>query len=176
MFVPMTGIAEDTRKVRRDPAHPQLVNGGFEQTTDDRPDVWFYVRQATLERRGAPEGKFYLTFANSDPGRDAQALQAFGVDGARVKTLHVALWLKAENALPGARPWERPSLDIHFFDSENRPAGEQHMGPWAGTFDWTRVSTDLRVPKQSHMAVLRVGLNGATGRLSVDDIQLTSRP
>src|SRR5262245_42879491 len=33
LFVPMTGAAEDQRKVKPDPLHPSLSNGGFEETT-----------------------------------------------------------------------------------------------------------------------------------------------
>ncbi len=32
LFVPMTGAAEDARKVQADPAHPALINGDFEET------------------------------------------------------------------------------------------------------------------------------------------------
>src|SRR5262249_38366493 len=58
LFVPMTGVAEANRKVRPDPANPQLHNGGFEtdENDDGRPDGWHYQRQMTRQLNGAPEG------------------------------------------------------------------------------------------------------------------------
>src|SRR4051812_3181189 len=35
LFVPMTGAAEEQRKVKPDPAHPKLSNGSFEEVADD---------------------------------------------------------------------------------------------------------------------------------------------
>jgi protein-L-isoaspartate(D-aspartate) O-methyltransferase len=174
LFVPMTGIAEDQRKARPDRAHPRIVNGGFEEITDGAADGWFYQRQATLEQGKAPEGKHYLTFTNREPGRDAHVLQALGIDGSRVRSLRISLMVKAEDAVGGVEKYERPGLVILFFDADNRKVGEGDLGPWLGTFAWRRFTApDIRVPKQTHMAMIQIGLRGATGRLSVDDVRLT---
>src|SRR5207253_1410899 len=95
LFVPMTGIADELRKAREDTAHPKIVNGGFEESTGGVADGWFYQRQATVEHgKGAKEGKSYITFANKEPGRDAHALQAIGIDGAKVRSIKLSLWIK----------------------------------------------------------------------------------
>jgi protein-L-isoaspartate(D-aspartate) O-methyltransferase len=174
LFVPMTGAAEGQRKVQYDPAHPRIANGGFEQSTDGRPDVWFYVRQATLEHKGAPQGKNFLAFTNSEEGRDAEARQAIGIDGKRVRSVALSSWVSGEAIKPGGRSFERAAIVIQFFDSENMPISQQVLGPWQGTFGWRRASAELQVPKQATMAILRVGLNGATGILGVDDIRLVA--
>jgi protein-L-isoaspartate(D-aspartate) O-methyltransferase len=49
LFVPMTGEAESQRKIKPDPAKPQLFNGSFEETTrnaegHDEPAGWHYQR------------------------------------------------------------------------------------------------------------------------------------
>jgi protein-L-isoaspartate(D-aspartate) O-methyltransferase len=77
LFVPMTGISEDNRKVKPDPARPEIRNGGFEEDDDGNghPDGWHYQRQLTVETVGAPEGKVYVKFENQDAGRGAQMLQ-----------------------------------------------------------------------------------------------------
>ena len=56
LFVPMTGAAEDQRKVQADPAHPKLINGDFEETPFKSGDIpgWYYQRGLnwiTNERR-----------------------------------------------------------------------------------------------------------------------------
>src|SRR5690606_17600438 len=48
LFVPMTGHSEDLREVQPDPAHPALVNSGFEAANADsgRFEHWHYQRRA----------------------------------------------------------------------------------------------------------------------------------
>ena len=176
LFVPMTGIAEEQRKARYNPAFPHIANGSFEQVTDGRPDVWFYLRQATIEHDGAPEGKNFLVFSNSEPGHAAEARQAFGIDGSRVRSISVSLSVTGQAIMPGAQSFERAGFIVHFYDADNMPITQHTLGPWNGTFPWRRVSAEFQVPKKATMAAVRVGLNGSTGYLGIDDIKLFSRP
>jgi protein-L-isoaspartate(D-aspartate) O-methyltransferase len=176
LFVPMTGQADKDRKTHYDGEHPKIVNGDFESSTDGIADGWYYQRQATLEHTGAPEGKTYITFANSDPGRSAQALQAFGVDGSKVEKLRISLWVKTVRVVP--QLIEQPFLFVFFVDADNRAVGPdpERIGPWLGSIPWQRFKSDLRVPPQAHMAVMLIGLNGATGSMSVDDVTIKAIP
>ena len=175
MFVPMTGISEEQRKVLPDPTRPQLLNGGFEsdEDQDGAADIWYYQRQLRRRIGGAPEGLAFIEFQSSDVGRGSQMLQAMGVEGSRVSGLEVTLLVKADGLKNGDKPHERPSLVIHFFDSERKVVGEELVGPWQGTFAWRKVSRTLSVPPKAKSGIVRVGLHGAVGRLSVDDIRLT---
>jgi protein-L-isoaspartate(D-aspartate) O-methyltransferase len=176
MFVPMTGISEAQRKVQPDPTRPQLLNGGFE-TDDDQDgmaDSWYYQRQLRRRIGGAPEGQAYIEFQCSEAGRGAQMLQAMGIDGDRVSGLEVTLHVRADGLRDGDRPHEKPALLVHFFDGERKLVGEETLGPWRGTFGWRRITGTLSVPPLAREGILRVGLHGATGRLSVDDIRLTA--
>ena len=93
LFVPMTGDAEKTRQVLPDPKHPELHNGGFEVDNegDGHPVGWHYQRQLTLETKGAPDGKAFVSFDNKDPGRGAMLLQGMVMDGQAVSTLEISL-------------------------------------------------------------------------------------
>jgi protein-L-isoaspartate(D-aspartate) O-methyltransferase len=174
-FVPMTGMADALRKEKENWAQPRIVNGGFEELTGEVPDGWFYQRQVTLEHKKAPEGKHYITFSNREPGRDAHALQAIGIDGAKVKRITLSLWIQIDGTQRGTQDFQQPGLDIRFFDKENRRVGEEYVGPWIGTSSWQKVvSKPIKVPRGTHMAMMQLGLRGATGRLSVDDVRLTS--
>lgn len=179
LFVPMTGASEQQRQVRPDPAHPEVRNGGVETDSDadGHPDAWYYQRQLTLvQGTDAPEGKAYVTFQNSDPGRSAQMLQGMAVDGSKVGALRVSARIRAVDLKNGERPEERAALLVHFYDADRRAAGTEMIGPWFGTFDWKQVKSTLTVPSKAREAILRIGLNGATGALSVDDIHLTPEP
>ena len=177
LFVPMTGISEDKRAVKPDPLNPQIVNGSFETDVnkDRRADNWHYQRQVRLVVGEAPDGERYVCFDNSNSGRAAQMLQGTACDGSKIGTLTVSLRVKYENTVAGPRRFHRPALVVHFYDSIRRPVGEGTVGPWFGTGDWRQVSRKLTVPSETREIVIRVGLNGATGRLCVDDLKLTSQ-
>jgi protein-L-isoaspartate(D-aspartate) O-methyltransferase len=175
LFVPMTGMAEQQRQNRPDPAHPKLVNGDFEQATDGRLDVWFYQRQASLQHDGAPQGKNYILFTNSDTGRPSEIRQAIGIDGTRVRSVALSLTVSGQGIMPGPQSFERAALVVHFYGADNMPITQHVLGPWQGTFSWRKTSAEFVVPTKTTMAIVRVGLNGATGSLGVDDIQMVPR-
>jgi protein-L-isoaspartate(D-aspartate) O-methyltransferase len=176
LFVPMTGMAEAQRKRLPNAVHPRIANGGFEQSTDGRPDIWYYQRQVTLESKHAPEGKTFITFSNREPGRDAHALQGVGVDGARVRSLRLSCWVKAEDIVPGPQG-DRPALVVHFYNVDNMPIDKpQVVASWRGTFNWMWTTGEIQVPRETYMVVVRIGLHGATGSVSFDDLKMSSRP
>jgi protein-L-isoaspartate(D-aspartate) O-methyltransferase len=191
LFVPMTGRAEEGRVVQPDPANPSLGNGGFEQfhpapvdpaavkqegeekPPEMIPDGWYYQRQLKLiEAADAPEGKHYVTFTNASPGRGAQALEGMPVDGRKVKELKVTLWVKGKNIQPGSTNEQLPAVGVMFFDADRAQIGYTWVGPWRDTFDWQRVSDKVRVPPKAREAIVRIGLLGATGEVSFDDIRV----
>ena len=174
LFVPMTGISEKARKVKPDPRRPALVNGDFEQSAGKgaQPIGWYYRRQVRLTGDSAPQGRWCLELSNSQPGRLAQLLQGFPVDGRRVAGLHVRLQRRLVTLTPGRQPHQRPGLTIVFFDHSRRLIGERGLGPWTQAGGWTVSSATLVVPARAREAILRVGLNGAVGRLLVDNVSI----
>jgi protein-L-isoaspartate(D-aspartate) O-methyltransferase len=179
LFVPMTGEAESKREVKPDPLNPQIVNGSFEEVTRDEegkpePAGWHYQRQLTLESgsRSAPEGKNFVTFENSEPGRGCQALQGFAIDGRKIDALELSAHARGENIERGQTPNQLPAIVITFYDDRRAAVGEASVGPFSGTFDWREENGTVRVPLRAREAVLRIGLLGATGRLSLDDLTL----
>jgi len=184
LFVPMTGEAEQRREVRPDPARPGLVNGDFEDTVGDPPEPtgWHYQRQLQLVRAGgqaflpaegkAPSGKQYVTFTNVEPGRGAQALQGLACDGRRVKALNITLHVRGKDIRPGEVAVQTPSLRISFYDENRAVVGEGMVGPWRGTFPWKVQSSRIVVPPKAREAIVGIGLFGATGEISLDNIRL----
>lgn len=136
------------------------------------PLGWHYQRQLKLvEDDDAPQGDHYVTFSNTEPGRGAHALQGLAVDGRKVSSLDVSLWVKGVN-LRAASPEQEPVLAITFYDENRSQAGYTWVGPWRDSFAWRKITDKLRVPPKAREAIVRIGLSGATGELSVDDIQI----
>ncbi|RPI89705.1 MAG: protein-L-isoaspartate(D-aspartate) O-methyltransferase, partial [Planctomycetaceae bacterium] len=178
LFVPMTGDSEDNRKVKPDPTKPTVRNGGFEADDDGdgAVDNWYYQRMLSRETDDAPEGKAYVRFQNSDQGRGAQMLQGMAVDGSKVAGLQISLRIRGEELNGGERSDERSALRLHFYDADRRELPSDGIGPWEGSFGWKRVSKLCSVPPKAREAILRIGLNGGTGTLSVDDVQMKVIP
>jgi len=172
MFVPMTGQAEELRDVQPDPKHPKLVNGSFEEIASDGdwPVGWYYFRQSdVVEDAEAQKGQKYVRFTNREPGRLSQTLQAFAVDSKAAPMLEVSLMVRAKGVVSGGGSFQSGLL-LTFFDSNRAYIGQAGIGPWSGTFDWTRRRAQIQVPARAETVILAVGLLGATGEVSIDDV------
>jgi protein-L-isoaspartate(D-aspartate) O-methyltransferase len=178
LFVPMTGAAEDERKIKPDPLRPRLANGNFEEMASGKKGEeevagWHYQRQLSAKSDAtAPEGKHYALFRNEEPGRGCHALQGFAVDGRKLSALELKFWVRGENIRPGERPEERPRIVVSFFDERRGVVSEESVGALSGTFDWREESGRIRVPLRAREAILRIGLLGGTGEVAFDDIRL----
>jgi protein-L-isoaspartate(D-aspartate) O-methyltransferase len=173
LFVPMTGIAEKERG-GAGRTEPSVVNGDFEQDPGDATFVpgWYYQRQATLEATGAFEGQRCLTLRNELPGRLAHIMQGFPVDGRKVAELNVSAGVKTTNAEAAARPMEKPFLAVTFYDANREEIGVGFLGPFLGTADWQSHRKTIRVPPTAREGIIRLGLFGATGEISFDNVKI----
>jgi hypothetical protein len=182
--VPRTGQAESQRKVKPDPAKPQIFNGSFEENkpntedankeSHDEPTGWHYQRQLKLESNSsAPDGKHFVTFENSDPSRGCQALQGFAVNGRGISALNLHYWARGKNIRPGAKSDELPRIIITFYDDHRATVGEESAGEFNGTFAWREETARIRVPLKAREAIIRIGLLGGVGELSLDDLRLS---
>ncbi|MEX0641125.1 MAG: protein-L-isoaspartate(D-aspartate) O-methyltransferase [Pirellulales bacterium] len=190
LFVPMTGEAEVQRAVKPDPKHPQVANGSFEEVLAVEPEKnadesavkepagWHYQRQLKLKVAApdAPNGKSYVTFHNAEPDRGSHALQGFAVDGRAVATLRLSFSVRGENIRSGGKPDQWPKVVITFYDDRRQAVGEESVGPFTGSFPWRTEEKILRVPLRAREAILRIGLLGAVGEFSLDDLRLQANP
>ena len=173
-FVPMTGTAEQLRERREDSGLPHVVNGGFESTEpENRPLGWYYVRRAeVVAGPQAPAGERFLRFRNETAGRGAQALQALGLDGRQVREVEVSITVEARGVHPGPSANELPRLALNFFDDQRAPLGTQVLGPWTEASPWAKYEKRIRVPARCRLVVLAVGMFGAVGELSIDELSV----
>ncbi len=174
LFVPMTGQAEDRREVLPDPDRPVVYNSGFEEFVGktDLPNGWHYMRQGEIVTEGAPVGENYLRFRNSDPGRGCRALQGMGINGLEVKKIKMSVRVAADNVRAGQSPQQLPAFAITFYDRHRDDIKVDGVGPWRGSFPWMTQSKIIEVPPQAREAIVRVGLFGAVGEISFDEVTL----
>jgi hypothetical protein len=84
--------------------------------------------------------------------------------------VRLSAWLKGENIKRGDQNWKAATLDL----SVQRKDGRWEHKAVAfldGTFDWRKVEGVVEIPSDAVALMVRVGLNGATGILWIDDVQ-----
>jgi protein-L-isoaspartate(D-aspartate) O-methyltransferase len=178
LFVPMTGAAEDKRQKKPDPTDPQIVNGDFSKVESDPPQAkgWHYQRQADIVHDAASPEKSFIRFHNTEPGRYAQALQAFAIDGRYVHQLEVTARVCLKDVKAGPMPHELPLLGVTFYDENRGTLTELGLGPWHGTKDWKTETKKIDVPSRAREAIVRIGLFGATGEASFANVKVRGSP
>lgn len=178
LFVPMTGQSEDMRRVQPNGDRPVIVNNTFEvdKNGDERLDGWHYQRNASICTDQPFRGSACVRFENQEPGEPAQMLQGQAVNGYNVAALRGAVWTRLDSIRPGARPYERAGLVFHFYDAKRRELSTVQKGNWRGSLNWSETKFTIPVPPDAREMIVRVGLNGATGVLDVDELQFVVIP
>lgn len=176
LFVPMTGTSEENRRVLPDPENPKIINGGFEadDNEDGKTDGWHYQRLTSRCEEEPMEGNFCQRFENNDFSNLSQALQGGAIDGRNIAAIQLAYWVRCEEIVPGTGPSDQAALVVHFYDKIRREVGTQIVGKWRGSFDWQLARSSIPVPADAREYIIRIGLNGATGQLDLDDLKLST--
>jgi protein-L-isoaspartate(D-aspartate) O-methyltransferase len=173
IFVPMTGRSDTERTVKFDPVHLQIRNGGFEErNANGGVAEWYYQLQMKLNETDAPEGHSCVEFENDEPGRRSHTLQAMGIDGSRVGALKFELKYRADKIVDGSQPFEKAGLQVSFHNFR-RLMGDVIAIHCDGSSEWRTAAGKVDVPEDAREIVIRIGLNGATGKLLLDDVSLT---
>ncbi len=176
LFVPMTGEAEENRKVHADPSNPQLVNGDFEEQPLENGHIpgWYYQRGLTWGTdEQSPSGRHFVTFENEHKGRPTNLLQGIPLDGRKVSAINLAASVKMVDVVGGLDPSELPAVTVRFYDEQRNLLESQWLGPFRGTKDWHQLERKMRVPSRAREAILSIGLFGATGTAHFDSIKLS---
>jgi len=174
-FVPMTGQAERLRDKMPDHTHPELVNGSFEDMLPDEihTEGWYYLRGGKIHTApDAPQGKHVMTFSRGDDLQPGNLLQAVDADGRILKELRIHMQVQGEQVEPAMGPDASPHVMIEFYDELRVPISRQGIGSFSGTFDWTEYASSVRVPPGSRLAVIFLGYNAPSGKLSFDNFRL----
>ena len=73
----------------------------------------------------------------------------------------------------GNESFERAGLQVTFDDSRHF-VGEEVAAHLVGSSPWQSITATVTVPTGARQAVVRIGLNGATGALWIDDVKVTA--
>ena len=176
LFVPMTGAAEDARKIKPDPTKPEILNFDFEEGLDEKGFVngWYYQRRLKLVAdEDAPSGDHFVEFSNDVPGQHAHVMQGFSIDGRKVTAIDFEAQVAVENVKTGIHKEDIPVAMISFYDKNRRWLKDTVLDPLARNKDWQKLEIkSVRVPIATKDAIVRIGLFGATGTAKFDAVKL----
>ena len=175
LFVPMTGAAEDSRRVFPDPSQPGILNGDFEEGVDKSGFVngWYYQRQCEVKEEVlAPSGQYFVKFSNKVPGQFSWLMQGLAIDGRRVAKIKLSASIACEGVAEGPHRGDLPLIAIQFLAADRSDLATEYIGPFQGTRTWKNYDREISVPVGAREAILRIGLFGATGTASFDNVMI----
>ena len=120
----------------------------------------------------APSGTQYVRFDANQAGQKAHLMQGFAINGRTIDKITLLASVKSKNVLSGPHPEDLPIVSLTFYDDHRRELGTGFMGPFRGTRDWRHLTHEIKVPEETREAIVRIGLFGATGSVSFDNIQI----
>ena len=91
-----------------------------------------------------------------------------------MQKLAVALWVRGNNLRTGQTKDDQAKVIVEFYDKDRAPIGHGGLGPWSGSFPWQRQRVRLAVPPRARLAVVGIGLFGAVGEISFDQLEVHS--
>ncbi len=175
LFVPMTGAAEDARKIQADPAHPTRSMEISKSIHEDRRCARLVLQRGMVWNadKHSPSGEHYVSFNNDEAGTPTTLLQGFAIDGEVVRKLKIAAFVRTQHVTVGQAADEWPAITIQFFDSKRERLALNWIGPFKGTFAWSEREKEFDVPINTKEAIISIGLFGAVGRVSFDNVRIT---
>jgi hypothetical protein len=88
---------------------------------------------------------------------------------ARGSRWRLSAWVKGEAIQPGDASWKSGTVR---FSVAGGPTKYVAAPPLLGTFPWRQVSVELTIPAALEGLGVEIGLNGATGKMWIDDVEL----
>ena len=99
-------------------------------------------------------------------------MQGFAIDGRKVPLLEFRLDFACENVVKGNSDYDLPAATVSFYDENREYLSIYTVGPFKNTEPSKTHFRSLRVPNAAREAIVRVGLFGATGTATFDNVQV----
>ena len=156
---------------------PALDDMETDANRDGIPDGWYNARDVRLMDEGGAVRPHFVRFERKKalPGVPATLSRAFGIDGKKTGAIEIGIWVRQENIQLGEREGSEPGLVIDFLGVQpvlHYQVSRGGLGPWRHLprNSWTRVRKRIPVPPGTKIAIMSIGLMGATGILDVDGL------
>ena len=99
-------------------------------------------------------------------------MQGFAIDGRKVPLLEFRMDFACEKVVQGNNKFDLPAATVSFYDEQREYLSVYTIGPFKDTESLKTYFRNFRVPVAAREAIVRVGLFGATGTASFDNVQV----
>ena len=101
-------------------------------------------------------------------------MQGLAIDGREVSKIKLSTSVTCDNVAQGPHKGDLPLIAIQFLADDRSDIATEYIGPFQGTRAWKNYDREISVPVGAREAILRIGLFGATGTASFDNIMIRS--
>jgi hypothetical protein len=190
MKVTVAGMPGKTTASYLEPVEKVEATGIMDPSFETGGAEVFALSRGTQLRFGAPKGSSWVippegcvTAETARTGRQcAKVVNMTGTyalftqylslkqfpPGSKVR---LSAWLKGEQIRRGDQGWKTASLDLSIQHKDGRWE-HKPVALLDGTFDWRKVGGVVDIPDDAMLLMVRAGINGGTGVLWIDDVQV----
>jgi hypothetical protein len=149
-----------------------VVNGGFETGANGVPVGWSIPQDITsLDASNPHSGKFSLKYARTD--KNDYRLITQQIPCVPGKLYEASVWVKGENVKSDESTDQGAGFCIEWSDENGHWLGGTYPPCIAGTFDWQRITTIVRIPKEAKKVNITLYIRPKnTGTAWFDDVEV----
>ncbi len=144
-----------------------LANGGFERDSWEWSGVWgHYAHDVTSDVSCSGQKSMYFW------GSGAIKSMRYRYDGGPIE---ISGSYKLRNVKMGDVAYAKFWITVNYFNAAEDEIRHESALLADGTCDWTRFSTTMTPPAETHFIELSVAMHNCTGEAWVDDLQLKAQ-
>jgi len=149
-----------------------IVNGGFETGANGAPVGWSIPRDITsLDTANPHSGKFSLKYSRTD--KNDYRLITQQIPCVPGKLYEASVWVKGENVKSDESTDQGAGFCIEWSDENGQWLGGAYPPCIAGTFDWQKITTIVRIPKEAKKVNITLYIRPKnTGTAWFDDVEV----
>ncbi len=173
-FVPMWVWRNANRSDRIVPIYPVLINGNFEaKAASGFIPHWYYDFGVALARdRRSTRWLSGGALPQQTTGAAIDVVARVGADGLRVSRVRLSGFVTTQG-VKVAMKWESsPKLSCSSSTRIGTTSDTTGLARSMGDLPWQKVSREIDIPIENREAIVMIGLFGAFGTASFDDLQL----
>ncbi|MBC7330079.1 hypothetical protein H5T88_06945 [bacterium] len=149
-----------------------VVNGGFEEEENGAPVGWSIPKDITsLDSINPRSGKFSLKYSRTD--KNDYRLITQQIPCVPGKLYEASVWVKGENVKSEESTDQGAGFCIEWYDQNGKWLGGTYPHCIAGTFDWQKITTIVRIPKEAKKVNITLYLRPKNiGTAWFDDVEV----
>jgi len=161
-----------------------VKNGSFEEEQDNKENISGWKTAGSTEGAKvsrcsdtAKSGNFSVLIENNKVNLNKVVNVGISTNEfpspPALSKINISAWLKAENVRQGQASYHKLRLTVYALDENKNKISHHEIVCTDGSFDWKIFSGTMCVPKGTDLLKVGCWLTNSTGKVWVDDVQVT---